>query len=113
MQNIIFHALLTDVQPNPTLSSDGHLPASLYTQNKIFYAMEYPFGQFRSGAMAMLPPTFLCTCSLTEHGKLKSSCLRVNPTQQQLEHHRITAYAEEAKTGVTRCHKVSSAVMGI
>ena len=34
----------------------------------------------------MLPPSFLHTCLLAEHGKLKSPWLKISATQQQLKH---------------------------
>lgn len=42
-----------------------------------------PVAHFRSAVLAMVPPIFLCTCSLAKHGKPKSPSERVNTTQQQ------------------------------
>lgn len=49
----------------------------------MFCGAEYPCGHFRSAVLAMVPPIFLCTCSLAKHGKPKSPSERVNTTQQQ------------------------------
>lgn len=36
-----------------------------------FYGIQYPFFQVGSAVLAVLRPSFLCTCSLAEHEKLK------------------------------------------
>lgn len=51
-----------------------------------FSGMGYPFGQFGSALLAMLPPRFLCTCSLAEHIKQKSPWLKVNTAQETPKH---------------------------
>lgn len=73
---------LTTCWPKPSLSpsSDQHLPPSVHLLNMTFYGMEYPF------VLAMLPPSYLCLCSLAEHGKLKISWFRVSSAQHQLKH---------------------------
>lgn len=70
----VAHHLLTDAQPVPHQCVICPSEISLvYILGVMFYGMEYPFGQFGSALLAVLPPGFLCTCSLAEHGKLKSS----------------------------------------
>lgn len=68
--------LLTTLWPVPSLSLMSsqqlltNLP-TLYTDHEMLHGMEYPFGKFGSAVLAVLPPSFLCTCSLPEHGRLK------------------------------------------
>lgn len=45
--------------------------------------MEYPFDQFGSALLAMLLPSFLCACLMSEHGKLSRPFLRVRSTEQK------------------------------
>lgn len=66
------------------LASTSQLPP-VHTLGIMSRGMEYPFGQFRSGVLAMSPHSFLCTCSLADHGKRKSPWLGVSTTQQQLK----------------------------
>lgn len=49
----------------------------------MLHGMEYPFGKFRSAVLTVLPPSFSCTCSLPECGKLKNPGFRVSTAQQQ------------------------------
>ena len=69
--------LLTTRWPMPQQRSvpPSQLPP-VYILGITFHAMEYPFGQFGSAAPATLPPGFLHTCLLAEHGRLKSPGLR-------------------------------------
>lgn len=57
----------------------------VYILGTAFYSLEYLFGWFRSAILAMLPPSFLYTCSLSGHGKLKNHWLRINTTQQEMK----------------------------
>ena len=62
--NAIAHHLPTDAQ---LLSEQRSLPAQLppvYILDMTSHGMEYPFGQFGSGALAVSPPKFLCPSSL-------------------------------------------------
>ena len=43
-------------------------PPTLYTEQKVIYGMEYPFGPLGSAVPAMSPHNFLCTPSLTAGG---------------------------------------------
>ena len=87
MHSAMTHHLLTDAQPVPEQQSQspGQQPP-VYIPSITSYCMEYPFGQFVSAVMAMLPPSFLCTSFLAEHGKLQSPWLSVSTAQQQLKH---------------------------
>lgn len=69
MHNAIAHHQLNDTQTVPEQQSPppSHVPP-VYILTMMFYGVEYPFGSLRS---AVLPPTFLCTCLLAEHGKLE------------------------------------------
>lgn len=44
------------------------------------------FGQFGSLVLTTLRHSFLCTCSVAEHEKLKTPYFRANTTWQQLKH---------------------------
>lgn len=74
MHNTVIHHFLTDAQPIPEQqpTAPGQL-SSVCMLNMTFHGVEYPFVQFRSSVLAMLPPSFLCISSLVEHGKQKSS----------------------------------------
>ena len=61
----------------------------VYILGMTFHGMEYPFGQLGSAAPAVLPPRFLHTCLLAEHGKLKSPWPKISATQQQLKHRNV------------------------
>lgn len=69
MPHTIAHHTLTDA-----LTSNRqvltNLPTS-YTDHEMLHGMEYSFGTFRCAVLAVLPPSFLCTCSLPEHGNRK------------------------------------------
>lgn len=73
--------LLTNAHtvPEQQLAPPSQL-LSVYTLTMAFCSMEYPFGQFGSAVLIVLPPNFLCTCSLEEHGTLKSPSLGVITT---------------------------------
>lgn len=87
--------LLTTLWPVPSLSLMSsqqlltNLP-SLYADHEMLHGMEYPLGTFRFAALAMFPPSFLCTCSLPEHGKLKNPGFRVSTAQQQPKYQCVT-----------------------
>ncbi|RMC13780.1 hypothetical protein DUI87_08862 [Hirundo rustica rustica] len=49
---------------------------SVHTDHEMLHDTEYPFGKFGSAVLAVLPPSFLCTCSLPERGKLKNPGFR-------------------------------------
>lgn len=64
--------LVTTCWPEPSASLSGDqpppqtIPPNLYSDS-----MEYPFVQFRSPVLAVLPPNVSCTSSLVEHGNWK------------------------------------------
>lgn len=62
------------------------LPSLCTVQDIPWYGMEYPFGQFSSAVLGMLPPGLLCTCSLAEPETLRGPWIRVRTTQQQQKH---------------------------
>ena len=73
MHSAIAHHLLTDAHPIPEQRShppDQLTPVDILSMTS--YGMEYPFGQLGSAVLAVLPPSFLCTSSLAERGRLKS-----------------------------------------
>lgn len=78
MHNTTAHHSLTDAQPIPKQWSAalGQLPP-VYLLSMMFCDVEYPSGQLGSALPALLPPGFLCTCLLAEHGKLKKPSFRV------------------------------------
>ncbi|KAF4803595.1 hypothetical protein TURU_014881 [Turdus rufiventris] len=70
MHSTFGHHLLNDAQPPAvTCSSQPNPPVSMLGMT--FYGTEYPFGLCRSVVLALLSPSFLCACSLADHGKLK------------------------------------------
>lgn len=77
MYNTIAHYLLSAAQPTPQkqLVTIGHFP-TVYILSVSFYGMEHPFGQSVSAILVMLShplSSFLCSCSLVQHGKINSS----------------------------------------
>lgn len=54
--------------------------SSLYILSVISCGVEYAFGWFGPAVLAMSLLSFLCTCLLAEHGKLKSHWLRLSTT---------------------------------
>lgn len=81
LHNTFAHHLLTDALIVLLANSPP-----VYVQGMMLCGMEYPFSQFRSPVLAMLSPSFLCTCSMSENRKLKSPWLRASTAQQQLKH---------------------------
>lgn len=71
MHNAIVHHLLTNAQPIPQQwsAAPSQLPP-VYAWDIMCCGLEYPFGQFRSAVLAMLPRSFLCLSSLAENGTL-------------------------------------------
>lgn len=59
MHNTFAHHLLTDALIVLLANSP-----TVYILGMMLYGMKYPFSQFRSRVLAMLSPSFLCTCSL-------------------------------------------------
>lgn len=84
--NPIEHHPLTDSQLIPEHPSVGPQtpPLSLYTDYDVPWC-----GIFLSAGQ-LLSPCFLCSSLPGEPGKLKSPCLRVSTTQQQLKHQRCS-----------------------
>ena len=74
--------------PKQRSAPPGQVPP-IYILGMMFYGMEYPFGWFGSAVLALLPPSFLHTCLLAEHRKLKNPWLKISATQQQLKHQRV------------------------
>lgn len=75
-QNTIVHHLLTKQQ----LVTPGQL-SPVYILGMTFYGLEYPFDQFRSNVLTVLPTNFLGICSLAEQEMLDSPWLSVSITQ--------------------------------
>ncbi|RMC13776.1 hypothetical protein DUI87_08858 [Hirundo rustica rustica] len=77
MPSTVAHHALTNAQPVPDEQSAAPDPLpSVHTDHEMLHDIEYPFGQFGSAVLAVLPPSFLCTCSLPERGKLKNPGFR-------------------------------------
>ena len=73
MHNAIAHHPLTDAQ-----TAIRH-PSSLYTERDvIWYGIS--LWLVRVSCSALLPPSFLHTCLLAEHGKLESPWLKISAT---------------------------------
>ncbi|KAJ7397098.1 hypothetical protein BTVI_138682 [Pitangus sulphuratus] len=74
MHNTVAHHPLTNDQsiPKQQPPPPGQLPP-VCTLNMTFYGMEYPFDQFSSPGLALLPTSFSHISSLTEHEKPKSA----------------------------------------
>lgn len=70
----IAHSLLSDARLCPCTpnSPPFQVTPSVYILGMMFSGVEYPFGQFRSPAPAVLSPAFLCTSSLAKHETQKS-----------------------------------------
>lgn len=90
MPNTIAYHTLTDAQSVPDKQLAAPDQPSLYTDHEMLHGMEYPFGTFRCAVLAVLPPSFLCTCLLPEHGKLKNPGLRVSTAQQLPKYQCVT-----------------------
>jgi len=75
MQNTTAHQDQCPTCSQAVTAAPGQLPPA-YMPRMTSYSVEYTFGQLGSAVLAMLPPSFLCTASLGEHGKLKSPWLQ-------------------------------------
>lgn len=64
------HELLADAGPvpKPRLLPSFQVTPPVHILDMVFYGVKYPFGQFRSPVLAMLPPSgfFLLTSSVAE-----------------------------------------------
>ena len=76
----MINAITPNVPPSPSFP-----PVLLFSM--MSRGMEYPFGQFRSAVLVLLPPSNFCTHSSTlarRHEKLKYSWLCLSAALQQL-----------------------------
>lgn len=68
------HCLPGDQCPAPpqAVISPFQVTFTVFILNMTSYGAEYPFGQFGSALLAVLPPSLLCSSSFTEHEALES-----------------------------------------
>lgn len=72
MHNTIAHQLLTNVQLiSEQLSAALSQLPTVYVLGMIFCGTEHPFGWFKPAVLAVVSPSFLCTCLIAEHETLK------------------------------------------
>jgi len=69
MHCAISHHLHTNAQPD----SKQQFPAPVNSPSMMSYGMEYPFGQFGSAVLAVLPSSFSCISSVNRVWKRKNS----------------------------------------